>query len=234
MSGKEQTELTEQKDIIDHLNDFSDEQLALETRAGSTRAFELLVRRYTSRLFQFLRHRLPTDQDAEDITQDAFMKAYQNIDRYDSQWKFSTWIYTIASRLAISHYRSNKKSARDISLTDSSQPIHVTAPDPGPQDSLMHSRETQNLWRVAATLKPAQYQVLWLRYGEDMKIKDIAEVMNKSQLHVRVLLHRARLKLSGLFTGETSGNEAADMPTEPSAPLPTLTFLMVFIIICLI
>jgi RNA polymerase sigma-70 factor, ECF subfamily len=220
MSGKEQT------DIIDHLKDLSDEELALEAGSGSGRSFEILIQRYTTRLFQFLRQRLPTDQDAEDITQEAFIKAYQNMHRYDSQWKFSTWLYTIASRLAISHYRANKKNAYHLSLNESAQPLTSTANCTGPRESLIKQQDSQNLWTLASALKPNHYEALWLRYGEEFTVKEIADVLKKTPLHVRVLLHRARLKLSKLMAQQMASGDSQTGIEKNSAPLPTFSLMV--------
>jgi len=92
----------------------SDKELVSKVVAGSQASFEELVYRYSPRLFHFLRHKVSTDEDIKDLIQETFLKAFRNIDRYNPDFKFSTWLYTIAVRLAISDYRS--KSAQDASF----------------------------------------------------------------------------------------------------------------------
>ena len=87
----------------------TDEELALEAQAGSRRCFEELIARYSPKLFHFLRPKIYNVSDIEDIIQETFYKLYRNIFRYDSKWKFSTWLYTAVNRQAISHFRANKK-----------------------------------------------------------------------------------------------------------------------------
>jgi RNA polymerase sigma-70 factor (ECF subfamily) len=164
----------------------TDEELAVEVASGSQAAFEELVCRYSPRLFHFLRHRVSTNQDIEDLIQETFLKAFRNIDRYNPEFKFSTWLYTVALRLAISHYRANKP--KDLS----SIPNHVSV---DPEEIVTRKDQSQKMWTLARSLHHKQYDVLWLRYMEDMAVKDIAAVMNKTQVQVRVLLHRARLNL---------------------------------------
>jgi RNA polymerase sigma-70 factor (ECF subfamily) len=164
----------------------TDEVLAVEVASGSRDAFEELVCRYSPRLFHFLRHRLSTDQDIEDLIQDTFLKAFRNIDRYNPEFKFSTWLYTVAMRLAISHYRANKP--KDISSIPNHAPID-------PEEIVSRKDQSQKMWNLAKSLHKKQYEALWLRYMEDMAVKEIALVMNKTQVQVRVLLHRARLNL---------------------------------------
>ncbi len=92
----------------DTLNLNTDEELALEAQVGSRRCFEVLIARYSSKLFHFLHPKISNVSDIEDIIQETFFKLYKNILRYDPQWKFSTWIYTAVNRQPISHYRSQK------------------------------------------------------------------------------------------------------------------------------
>ena len=87
----------------------SDEELALEAQDGSRRCFEELVARYSPKIFHFLQPKISSLQDIEDIIQETFFKLYRNMAQYDSNWKFSTWIYTAANRMAVSHYRTKQK-----------------------------------------------------------------------------------------------------------------------------
>ncbi len=188
----------------------SDEELALEAQAGSRRSFERLVYRYSHRLFHYLRAKIPTDQDTEDLVQETFLKAYQNIHRYNPEYKFSTWIYTVANRLAISHYRRKR-------LTESTYISASSAADP--QERMIRQEDSWNLWHIASTLEQNQYQALWLRYMEEMSLKEIARVMKMTQIYVRVLLHRARANLIKRLNpcvspGET--NESAPVERELS------------------
>ncbi len=169
---------------IKHL---SDEEIASRAAAGSAGAFEELVFRYNARLCHFLRHKTQTDQDVEDLAQETFLKAFRNLGRFDPRRKFSTWLYTIAVRQAINRYRRQKP--REESPEFRSHELD-------PQEALIRKERSQNLWHQASTLPPQEYEALWLRYAEDMSVKDVAKVLKKRPLTVRVLLHRARLNLA--------------------------------------
>lgn len=176
----------------------SDEELAAEAQAGSRHCFEQLVYRYTRRLFYYLRPKMSTDQDTEDIIQETFIRTYRHISRYDTRYKFSTWLYTVAARLVISYYR--KKRIREIVfLTADPVPETRELQDPSgtqnPHERLEQEEDAKTIWTLARSLQPDQYQALWLRYIEDLSLKEIAGVMKKTQVHIRVLLHRARLNL---------------------------------------
>jgi RNA polymerase sigma-70 factor (ECF subfamily) len=179
----------------------TDEELAVRSASGSRSAFEELVSRYGPRLFHFLRTRSGSDEDVEDLVQETFFKAYRNIGRFDPGRRFSTWLYTIAFRLSASRHRA--QGARPLPL-DPEGPEHKA---PGPQEDLIRKEETGNagnIWLLARTLKPREYEVLWLRYAEEMPIKDIAAAMKKSLVGVRVLLHRSRLKLGKVWTAASA------------------------------
>jgi RNA polymerase sigma-70 factor (ECF subfamily) len=160
----------------------TDEELAREARAGSRRSFEELAHRYKRRLFVYLRPRLGSDQDAEDMVQETFLKLFRNIRSYDSAFRFSTWLYTSANRLAISSYRKKKIASGRFDVEAAGA---LVDPEVG----------AAGIWDAARNLGGSQYRVLWLRYGEDMTIEAIATSLGKSRLAVRLLLHRARKNL---------------------------------------
>ena len=166
----------------------SSEQLAERCKAGCRDSFELLVEQYEKRIFNFLRQFMGNAHDAEDVTQETFMKAYQSIHRYEPSYAFTTWLFTIAKRTAISHFRSRKPTEEllEMAETDAETPSVV----------LERKDEQRSIWDLARRLKPKQYEALWLRYGEGFSIAEIARIMNTNQIHVKVLLHRARGHLS--------------------------------------
>jgi len=172
----------------------SDEKLAAESAAGSEASFEELVRRFAPRLFRFLRPKTASDEEAEDLVQESFRKAFQNIARFDAGYRFSTWLYTIAHRQAVSFFRTRRMPG----------PAMAEAVDgsSGPEDLLVRSEEVRNFWALASRLPRQQYQAFWLRYAEDLSIAEIARVMKRPAAHVRVILHRGRLKLAAAVKEE--------------------------------
>ncbi|MDH4197431.1 MAG: sigma-70 family RNA polymerase sigma factor [Candidatus Aminicenantes bacterium] len=172
----------------------SDETLAAESAAGSEASFEELVRRFTPRLFRYLRPKTASDDEAEDLIQDTFRKAFQNIARFDADYRFSTWLYTIAHRQAISLFRARRAQTSALAeAVDGSS---------GPEDLLVRREEVRNFWTLARRLPRQQYRAFWLRYAEDLSVAEIARVMKRPAAHVRVILHRGRLKLAAAFKKE--------------------------------
>lgn len=166
----------------------TDEGLVRQARAGSSSAMDELWRRYQRRLFLFVRRRVATEQDAEDIVQETFIKVMRYLDRFDECYRFCTWIYTICQQLVISHYRKQK-------LEHLSESIPLA--DGGPIELAETESLKDRLWQQAASSLPQkQFNVLWLRYVEGMSVQEVAKSMAISGINARVLLHRARLTLA--------------------------------------
>ena len=175
------------------IKELADEELVKKIITGSSLYFEELINRYSQKLFKFMRPKLKSDEDTEDLLQEVFLKTYSNIHRYNSQWRFSTWIYTTASRIVISYYRSISKANKTLFPKD------IKSPSPGPAEHMLLQEGISNLWTFAQSLKKNQFDVLWLKYIEDMTVKEIAQTLNKSGIYIRVLLHRARQSLAVKF-----------------------------------
>jgi RNA polymerase sigma-70 factor (ECF subfamily) len=196
----------------DRIEQKTDEELARAARAGSRRSFEELALRYKRRLFVYFRPRLGSDQDAEDLVQETFLKLYRNIHNYDPAHRFSTWLYTSANRLAISSYRRKRTTAGRLGAEFAGDMENLAVQAAG------ETRST-GLWDAAGTLGGNQYRVLWLRYGEDLSIEEIAASIGKSRLAVRLLLHRARTNLMKRV-GPAPGRAEAERETAAVGETP--------------
>lgn len=189
----------------------SAEALALEAQGGSVQAFEELVARFEAPLFRFLWMRTRDAAAAEDLTQESFLRAWQNLARYDSRWRFSTWLYTLAGRLYVSERRSRGKepevAAGEAALGGVSagrDPAHCAA----------ERDEGRALWETAArVLRPEERSALWLRYAEDLSMEEIGAVLGRPAVTVRVLLFRARGRLAAALERDPGPVQSADAPS---------------------
>jgi RNA polymerase sigma-70 factor (ECF subfamily) len=192
----------------------SSEQLAERSQAGCPESFERLLLRYENPVFNFLHQLARNRQDAEDLTQETFLRAYQSLYRYNPSLSFATWLFTIARRTAASHFRTARHFEE---LPEDDQAVEA---DPA---KLLESQDEQNsIWRRARALKPKQFEVLWLRYQEGFSVAEIARIMRTNQIHVKVLLHRARASLSAMLAARgmslvEAGNRTGNAPR--TAPL---------------
>ncbi len=172
----------------------SPEQLARQAQGGRTAAFESLVERFQSRVFNFILRAISHQADAEDLTQETFIKAYRSLPGYDERSRFVTWLFVIARRTVVDHFRRR----RPVVIL----PLEAAEETPGPADpaAQISARDrSRSLWAAAQKLPAKQNEALWLRYGEDLSIAEVARVMQTNQIHVKVLLHRARQQMARLL-----------------------------------
>jgi len=175
------------------LQNLSDEQLAtIIITESSLKAYEQLVLRYEKRILNFLVNKKISYHDAQDITQNTFIRGYKNIQKYNPKYKFSTWIFTIATRLALNHFRANRTKIQEQTATID---YHC------PQSLYIADADKKLLWTlIKNNLNDLPFTCLWLMYVEDMCVKDIAKIVNKSTINVKVIVYRARKKLEKILT----------------------------------
>ena len=162
--------------------------LAVAAKGGCMDSFEQLVARFENQLFAFLYKKTGNHHLAEDLLQSTFVMAYRKLHRYNPQYAFSSWIYTIASRLAINHFRRKQP----VETEHADRAIEIN-----PRSKLIASEKAMGIWsRVRELLPESQFTALWHFYGEGRNLAETAGVMSRSVGSVKVLLHRARRKLA--------------------------------------
>lgn len=160
----------------------SETALIDEAQHGSAAAFTQLVGNYREGLLRFLLTRSASFADAEDALQDTLINAYRYLHSYDSRWRFSTWLYRIAVNNA-----SRLRSADTVELGD------LGDSENDPLALCIAASERENLWLAAKRLLNDEvYTAMWLRYVEDMSVKDIAAVLERSVSWTKVNLLRGR------------------------------------------
>lgn len=198
------------------LETLSEAELARQSQAGSLEAFEQLVYRYEHRVYAFVFQFRHSRADACEVTQETFVRAFQAIAQFDPRHAFGPWLFTIARRKCIDHYRAAPAAA--------AAELSVEPEDPDDPASLLARREEYDeLWRVARNRLPdVQFQALWLRYVEEMDVAQIARVLRKSRTHVKVLLFRARQSLGRqLEAARRDGTvDSIRLPRGEKAPPP--------------
>lgn len=196
------------------MEELTDEALAVQVQQGSKASFTELVRRFGPRLFGFFRGKIDSNEDCEDLVQETLVKAYQNIAQYRQKWAFSTWLFTIGARRTIDFVRARKRRI------DSEMPIYLPS-DENPVETAVRREENDHLWIRAKALPQKQYDALYLRYREDLSIKEIARVLSVTRVHVKVLLYRARTQLACMESNNGSIlKKSKDAPEIPRASYP--------------
>jgi RNA polymerase sigma-70 factor (ECF subfamily) len=181
------------------------DELVRHAQAGSPAAFEALVARYESPLYNFLLRRAASAEDAEELAQDAFVRAWQRLASYDSRWSFSTWLFTLARRIAATRGRTLPPRGEGPGA------LALASVHADPSSALSATEERANLWSIAdRVLDLDQRSALWLRYAEDLPIGEIAQVLARSPVAVRVMLFRARARLAPHLAPSYDGRDEHD------------------------
>jgi len=181
----------------DSLVDLDPNDLVARARSGCDDSYGELARRYFPRLVQLVLPRLHSNShmDAEDIAQESLARAFQNIESFDPRYRFSTWLFTIAIRIACDHNRGHRRRLALLQTHSTLLGMEVAKPTSS-FDRVELQESADTIWLIARrTLGDSHYTAMWLRFAEDLAVEEIARVMRKTQVGVRVLLHRARLKM---------------------------------------
>jgi RNA polymerase sigma-70 factor (ECF subfamily) len=166
-----------------------DRELARMARAGDEAAFALLVRRHQAGVRLCARRILGDEEEARDVAQVAFVRAWENLTRYDPTWSFSTWLYRIATNLAIDILR-----ARDSRERTHAAHLRLVgeATEPAAPGALAEAEVRRIFDELAAHLSPAQRAAFVLREVEGMATHEVAEVLGCSEATVRNHVFQAR------------------------------------------
>lgn len=162
-----------------------EQHLIKQAQDGVTSSFSQLVALYQARLYQFLFARCHSKQDAEDVLQETFISAFKYIKSYKPDWKFSTWLFTIAKRLIKKQTHLYYQLNYDVENQISSEANAYSNPV-----------DKDNIWvHIKEILKHDAYDVLWFFYVEQFSIKEIANISQHSQSWVKISLYRSKKKL---------------------------------------
>jgi len=174
-----------------------DEILVARTREGEIQAYEEILRRYERPIVNFIYRMIGDYEQSLDLAQEVFFKAYRSLDRFDPTFRFSTWLYRIASNRSIDHLRRHAPTL--LSLDDPGDPqrgaegtIQLRSSFHGPED-LLSSRELGD--RIGAaidSLPPSYRELILLRHLQGMAYDDIARVKGLPLGTVKNRLFRAR------------------------------------------
>lgn len=177
--------------------DSDDQNLIKRTLSGDTDAFDQLVLKHQDRLYRTLVHMLGSVHDARDVTQDAFLLAYQKLDTFRQEASFYSWLFRIAYHAAISRRRKNRQIHQ--SLEGRREQTGIDLPDRSPaSDPTEHlnREEQQELVRTALNQLPPDYRdVLTLKELEGFSYDEIASILGCPIGTVRSRIHRGREEL---------------------------------------
>jgi RNA polymerase sigma-70 factor (ECF subfamily) len=194
----------------------TDVQLMLGVKAGDEVSFELLLERYRLPLVRFLGRMVRDYAHAEDLAQEVFLRVYRARGKYKPSAKFTTWLFRIASNLALNSVRDERHRQRDISLDepapgvresgDAEPALDVPSREPGALDHMLARQRANRIRRAILRLPEKQRVAVLLHKYQEMDYDEIARVLECSESALKSLLFRAyetlRVELAPLVAGD--------------------------------
>src|SRR3954449_855371 len=156
--------------VIQNIREFSDAELVSTASTGAESGFEELVRRYQRPIVSYV-YRMLNDYEASlDVTQEVFIKVYNSLERYSTDYKFSTWLYRIAHNAAIDHMRRNSVTAQSIEAenADGSYQLQIESTRPSPEQDHERTEWRSEIGSVVKLLPPAYRDLILLRHSRDL------------------------------------------------------------------
>jgi len=176
-----------------------EEVLVRRCLAGDEKSYRELVERYQAQVLSLAMRMVRRQEDAEDLTQETFVRMFRALDRYDPTRSFPAWFFTIASRLCIDHLRRRKFDPVPLTQhdrrTDEEYDIDVEDPGLTPDVQAVHAEEERRAGDLIESLPPHYRIVVMLRHQQDLSYEEIAEALNLPLGTVKARIHRARALL---------------------------------------
>lgn len=178
----------------------TDMEVVRNVLAGDTGAFSHLVDRYGDMVYSLVRRTIGDGDEAQDVTQDIFVKVYSSLGKYNAASSFSTWLYRVAYNSAVSHMRKNNR--RPSSMEESHLPAVADDDMEGLFRKAAEEKRYGDLEAALSKLTGEERALVTLFYMDDRPVNDISEITGISVTNVKVKLHRIRKKLFVLMGGD--------------------------------
>lgn len=187
------------------LESWPDEEIVRRILGGDSALYEVLMRRYNQRLYRVARSVLRDDAEAEDVMQEAYVRAFQHLGQWEGRAKFSTWLTRIAVHEALARAERRRKYVEVSAEDEQAGGTHMMARDHTPEHQVSNG-ELKRLLETAILGLPERYRlVLMMRDVEEMTTADAAVVLGLSEENVKVRLFRARAMVRKRLYSLTGG-----------------------------
>lgn len=186
---------------LQSLKELSDLDLIAKAIKGREDGFEELVRRYQRPIVGYVFRMLGDYDSSLDVTQEVFIKVYNSLSRYSSEYKFSTWLYRIAHNAAIDHMRRNSVNSQSLETEsdDGAYQLQLESTGPTPEQDRQRSEWRAEISKVVEKLPGPYRELIVLRHSQDMSYDEIAEVTGLPLGTVKNRLFRAREMMREMF-----------------------------------
>jgi RNA polymerase sigma-70 factor (ECF subfamily) len=190
---------------------WTDEEVVERVKGGNTALYEIIMRRYNQRLYRVARAILRDDAEAEDVMQDAYVRAYQHLDQFAGRATFATWLTRIAVNEALARVKLRKRIDQlDEEEENGGGFMGLTDATP---EAAASTAETTQLLEEALLHLPEQYRaVVMLRDVEEMNTAETAAALDLTEENVKVRLHRGRLMVRNWLMERVGANCKSAFP----------------------
>lgn len=204
------------------LGKLDDAELVRRALAGRQEAYREIVERYQRPVYGLLVRMVRDAALAEDLAQEAFVKAFAAFPRYDAAHRLASWLFKIAHNVAIDHLRRRPPPTVSLTADREDEPsLAAVLPDlaqAGPERMAVASRLARDLEAALARLRPEYREVMVLRFEEGLAYEEIAGVTGLPLGTVKTHIHRARKEMMGILRGAGWGPEAEGGETAAADP----------------
>ena len=193
---------------------YSDEEIVDRVKGGEVALYEIIMRRYNQRLYRVARAVLRDDAEAEDVMQDAYVRAYQHLDQFAGRSLFSTWLTRIALHEALSRLRLRNRNQQfdDTGRDGESSMNNMVESSPDPEQNASRA-ELSHLLEEALLGLPEQYRtVVMLRDVEGMSTAETASALDLTEDNVKIRLHRGRAMARGWIVERVGAKAMSAFP----------------------
>ena len=186
---------------LQNVRDLTDIELIAGVVKGREDGFEELVRRYQRPIVGYVFRMLGDYDSSLDVTQEVFIKVYNSLERYSSEYKFSTWLYRIAHNAAIDHLRRNSTNQQSLETenAEGTYQLQLESSSPTPEQDRERSEWRTEIGTVVKCLPAAYRDLILLRHSRDLSYDEIAEVTGLPLGTVKNRLFRAREMMREIF-----------------------------------
>lgn len=168
--------------------------LVIHAIAGDSEAFGVLYKRYMDAIYRYVYFRVSNAQEAEDLTEEVFVKAWEAMPKFKlTEYPFTSWLYRIAHNLTIDYHRKR----RPLPLVDEpeSKVYFDLGPDASTEEQVAFQEEVDTLVEAVQKLEEKEQLIVVLRFVEGLSHREVGKIIGKSEQHSRVLQHRVLAKL---------------------------------------
>ncbi len=174
-------------------------ECAARALAGERYAFDRIVDAYAARIYTHVYRMMRNREEAEDVVQETFLRAYRHLERFDRARPFRNWLYTIATNLALNALRARQRRGQSVSLDFDEDALTVDARTEDASETASRSDLGARLARAVGRLPAQPAALVHLHYMEGMTIREAAETLKMTEDAAKVALHRARKRLRELM-----------------------------------